>query len=51
MRLDERNNLLIVCFTVARLDLKIYWLMQQIDTEYTKPVGSLYLVYLKNHLS
>ena len=38
MHLDERNNLLIECFTVARLDLKISWVMQQIATEYTKPV-------------
>ena len=25
--------------------------MQQIATEYTKPVGTLWLIYLKNHLS
>ena len=25
--------------------------MQQIATDYTKPVGTLYLIYLKNHLS
>ena len=51
MHLDERNIVLIECFTVARLDLKISWLMPPIATEYTKPVGTLYLIYLKNHLS
>ena len=34
MHLDERNNVLIECFTVARLDLKILLLMQQIATKY-----------------
>ena len=51
VRLDDRNNLLIECFTVSGLDLKIYWLMQQIATEDSKPIGALYRNYLKNHLS
>ena len=51
VRLVDRNNLLIECFTVSALDLKIYWLMQQIATEDSKPIGALYRNYLKNHLS
>ena len=51
MRLDERNNLLIECFTVARRDFKVKWLMQQIATDFCKPVGTLNMNYLKNHLS
>ena len=51
VRLEKRNNLLIECFTAARLDFKIKWLMQQIATDYSKPVGTLNINYLKNHLS